>query len=105
MKHLITVVSIATALFIGYAAGNATAEPEVITETVTETVTEYIEHEPEVITETVTEYIEHEVVDVAVSDAGVQIVYEDGTGYWYEYEGAAFEDAEAQVFAETVKEE
>ena len=29
--------------------------------------------------------VEHEIVDVITSDAGVQVVYEDGTGYWYEF--------------------
>ncbi len=26
-----------------------------------------------------------EIVDVTAADAGIQITYEDGTGYWYEY--------------------
>lgn len=25
------------------------------------------------------------IIDVTASDAGVQITYTDGTGYWYEY--------------------
>lgn len=66
MKHLITIALIVIALFAGYTAGNASTEPEVITETVTE-------------------YIEHEIVDITTSDAGIQITYEDGTGYWYEF--------------------
>lgn len=28
---------------------------------------------------------QEEIVDVTASDAGVQITYENGTGYWYEY--------------------
>lgn len=28
---------------------------------------------------------EPEIADVTASDAGIQIVYEDGTGYWYEF--------------------
>ena len=27
----------------------------------------------------------NDIADVTASDAGVQITYTDGTGYWYEY--------------------
>lgn len=27
----------------------------------------------------------HDIVDVDKSDAGFQVYFEDGTGYWYEY--------------------
>lgn len=60
MKKLITIALIVISLICGYMAGQTTPEPKVIT-------------------------VEHEVVDVITSDAGIQIVYEDGTGYWYEF--------------------
>ena len=88
MKKFMVIAAIVISLVCGYMAGadtdvsaalSAPEKPMVVT----------VESEPEIITETVTEYVtqyvEHEVVDVITSDAGVQIVYEDGTGYWWEY--------------------